>query len=130
MIGAFIVHEIKRKGESSSFVRLKPGVYGLRDASPQPLPPTPDAAFKQAAHRLRADIEAQVRAKILAASPGFLERVVVDLLIAMGYGGGDPKRGWVTGGTGDGGNDGTIPVLDGCFFAAEVRESRSRISQN
>ena len=105
---ATLVHEIKRKGEDSSFVRVKPGVYGLRDASPQPIQSTPETAFKQAADRLRADIEAQVRAKILAASSGFLERVVVDLLIAMGYGGGDPTRGWVTGGTGDGGIDGTI----------------------
>ena len=29
--------------------------------------------------------------------PAFLERVVVDLLIAMGYGGGDAARGRVTG---------------------------------
>lgn len=105
---ATLVHEIKRKGKSSTFVRVKPGVYGLRHASPEPLSPTPEAAFKQAANRLRADIEAQVRSKILAASPDFLERAVVDLLIAMGYGGGDPARGWVTGGTGDGGIDGTI----------------------
>ena len=105
---ATLGHEIKRKGESSTFVRVKPGVYGLRDASVPSLPITPETAFKKAANRLHADIEKQVRGKILAASPDFLERVVVDLLIAMGYGGGDPTRGWVTGGTGDGGIDGTI----------------------
>ncbi len=38
----------------------------------------------------------------------FLERVVVDLLIAMGYGGGDAAKGRVTGRSGDGGIDGTI----------------------
>lgn len=105
---AILSHEIKRKGERSTFVRPTSGTYGLRDASIPSPPPTPETAFKKAANRLRADIEDQVRAKILAASPDFLERVVVDLLIAMGYGGGDPTRGWVTGGTGDGGVDGTI----------------------
>ena len=35
----------------------------------------------------------------------FLERVVKDLLVAMGYGKGDPKMGQVTGGPGDGGID-------------------------
>ena len=38
----------------------------------------------------------------------FLERVVVDLLIAMGYGVGDAAKGRVTGRSGDGGIDGTI----------------------
>lgn len=38
----------------------------------------------------------------------FLERVVFDLLIAMGYGGGDAAMGRVTGRSGDGGIDGTI----------------------
>ena len=38
----------------------------------------------------------------------FLERVVVDLLIAMGYGGGDAAKGRVIGRSGDGGIDGTI----------------------
>ena len=38
----------------------------------------------------------------------FLEKVVVDLLIAMGYGGGDAERGHVTLKSGDGGIDGVI----------------------
>ena len=40
--------------------------------------------------------------------PAFLERVVVHLLIAMGYGDGDASMGQVTGRSGDGGIDGTI----------------------
>lgn len=70
--------------------------------------PTPEEAFLGAADELRADIEAQIRDKVLSESPGFLEKVVIDLLIAMGYGGGDSDRGTVTGGSGDGGIDGTI----------------------
>ena len=44
------------------------------------------------------------------AAPEFLERVVVDLLIAMGYGGGDKAMGCVTGRSGDGGIDGMVRV--------------------
>lgn len=69
---------------------------------------TPEEAFLRAAGELSADIEAQILEKVIAAAPEFLERVVVDLLIAMGYGGGDSERGEVTGGSGDGGIDGTI----------------------
>jgi len=46
--------------------------------------------------------------KLWTAPPVFLERLVVDLLIAMGYGGGDATMGRVTGRSGDRGIDGTI----------------------
>ena len=46
--------------------------------------------------------------RIQEADAAFLERVVVDLLIAMGYGGGNPAMGQATGRPGDGGIDGTI----------------------
>ena len=45
---------------------------------------------------------------IRAAPPDFLESVIIDLLTAMGYGGGDRTMGQVTGRSGDGGIDGTI----------------------
>ena len=41
-------------------------------------------------------------------SASFFEHVVIDLLIAMGYGGGRSEMVEVTGGTGDGGIDGII----------------------
>ena len=44
----------------------------------------------------------------LEAEPAFLERVVVDLLIAMGYGCGDTAIVRVTGRSGDGWIDGSI----------------------
>lgn len=46
--------------------------------------------------------------RVRRAAPVVLEQVVLDLLLSMGYGGGDADRGRVTGGTGDGGIDGTI----------------------
>ena len=58
--------------------------------------------------QLRGALEDDVLHRVRDAAPTFLERVVVDLLIAMGYGGGDATMGRVTGRSGDGGIDGTI----------------------
>ena len=69
---------------------------------------TPEEALDRAARQLRGALEADVLHRVRDAAPAFLERVVVDLLIAMGYGGGDAAMGQVTGRSGDGGIDGTI----------------------
>ena len=71
-------------------------------------PDTPEEVLEHAAGQLRIEVEAEVLKRILEAPAAFLERVVVDLLIAMGYGGGDSAMGHVTGRSGDGGIDGTI----------------------
>ena len=69
---------------------------------------TPEETLDRAAAELRTVLEAEVLARVRNAEPAFLERAVVDLLIAMGYGGGDAAMGRVTGRSGDGGIDGTI----------------------
>ena len=53
-------------------------------------------------------LESEVLDRVRGASPAFLEQVVVDLLLSMGYGGGNAAMGRVTGRAGDGGIDGTI----------------------
>ncbi len=68
----------------------------------------PEEALDQAVHQLRAALEKDLLQRLQEAPPEFLERAVVDLLIAMGYGGGNADRGRVTGRLGDGGIDGTI----------------------
>ncbi len=69
---------------------------------------TPEETLERAAEQLRSTLEADVLHRVSNEMPAFLERVVVDLLIAMGYGDGDAKMGRVTGPAGDGGIDGTI----------------------
>ena len=69
---------------------------------------TPEEALIRAASELRSALEAVVLDRVCSAESDFLEQVVVDLLIAMGYGRGDAKAGRVTGRSGDGGIDGTI----------------------
>ena len=70
---------------------------------------TPEESLDRAARQLRGALEADVLNRVRTAAPAFLEQVVIDLLIAMGYGGGgDVAMGRVTGRSGDGGIDGTI----------------------
>ena len=82
-----------------------------KDAAPrqnEDISDTPEEALDRAARQLSSALEADVLHRVRNAAPAFLERVVVDLLIAMGYGGGDATMGRVTGRSGDGGIDGTI----------------------
>lgn len=69
---------------------------------------TPEEALERAAKELRNELEVEVLERVRKAEPVFLERVVVDLLRAMGYGKGDTAMGQVTGRSGDGGIDGKI----------------------
>lgn len=69
---------------------------------------TPEETLDRAAGELRTMLEAEILERVRNAAPALLERVVVDLLIAMGYGGGNAAMGRVTGRSGDGGIDGTI----------------------
>jgi restriction system protein len=69
---------------------------------------TPEEALEQAHTQLRRTLESELLEAIKAASPSFFERLVVDLLLRMGYGGNRDEAGQVLGRTGDGGVDGII----------------------
>lgn len=69
---------------------------------------TPDEVMRQARDTLDADLGVELLARIRAAPPAFFERVVVQLLIAMGYGGSLARAGRALGRSGDGGVDGVI----------------------
>ncbi len=69
---------------------------------------TPEEALERAVGELRNELKAEVLERVRKAESAFLERVVVDLLRAMGYGKGDAAMGQVTGRSGDGGIDGKI----------------------
>ena len=57
--------------------------------------------------RLRADVAVQLLERLRNARPDFLEQSVLDVLVAMGYGGVE-QRARRIGGSGDGGADGVI----------------------
>ena len=48
---------------------------------------TPEEALDAAFHRLRMDLESDLLEQVKAASPSFFERLVVELLVQMAYGG-------------------------------------------
>lgn len=68
---------------------------------------TPEEALDSAYQSIRTSLALELLAKVKNGSPGFFERLVVELLLKMGYGksGG---TGTATGGTGDEGIDGII----------------------
>ncbi len=94
---------------------------------------TPEEALDYAAAQLHQSLEADLLDRVRAEPSAFLERVVVDLLIAMGYGGGDAARGQVTGRTGDGGIDGTIREdalgLDEVYLQAKKYAAGTTVSE-
>lgn len=58
--------------------------------------------------RIREELEIELLAKIKESSPAFFERLVVELLVTMGYGGSRKDAGQTIGRSGDGGIDGVI----------------------
>jgi restriction system protein len=69
---------------------------------------TPEELFSQAYQRLRGNLEMELLEQVKSASPTFFERLVIDLLVAMGYGGSRQDAGRAIGKSGDGGIDGII----------------------
>lgn len=69
------------------------------------------------------ELSSQLLEKILENTPDSFERLVVDLLIAIGYGGSKKEAGQAVGGTGDGGIDGIIKEdylgLDNIYIQAK-----------
>ncbi|MCW8193375.1 restriction endonuclease [Proteobacteria bacterium 005FR1] len=69
---------------------------------------TPDEQMELAATKLKQALAAQLLDTIKSNSPWFFEKLVVDLMLAMGYGGARAESGKATKATGDDGIDGTI----------------------
>jgi restriction system protein len=69
---------------------------------------TPSEALEAAYENLRDELADELLARLKKSSPSFFERVVVELLVKMGYGGSRADAGKAIGKTGDGGIDGII----------------------
>ena len=69
---------------------------------------TPEDALASAYKKLRATLESEILSSVKESSPFFFERLVVDLLVKMGYGGNRQDAGKALGKSGDGGIDGII----------------------
>lgn len=69
---------------------------------------TPEETFENAYLKIRTDVERAILQKILSNPPDFLERVIIDLVVKMGYGGNLKDAGEAIGRSGDEGIDGII----------------------
>ncbi len=69
---------------------------------------TPEETLQKSYESIRSDLAGQVVQRIGSNSPQFFERLVVDLMVAMGYGGSRADAGKSIGGSGDEGIDGII----------------------
>ncbi len=69
---------------------------------------TPSEALESAYENLRDELAAELLSRLKKISPAFFERVVVELLVKMGYGGSRADAGKAIGRSGDGGIDGII----------------------
>jgi restriction system protein len=73
-----------------------------------PTDATPEEALDVSYQRLRGELEADILDQVKTCSPSFFERLVVELLVKMGYGGSLLDAGQAVGRSGDGGIDGII----------------------
>lgn len=69
---------------------------------------TPEEILEESYQSLRDELAQELISRVMACSPRFFERLVVDLLVAMGYGGSRRDAGERIGQSGDGGVDGII----------------------
>lgn len=69
---------------------------------------TPEELLENAYLQVRRQIESELLGQIMESPPDFLERVVVDLVVRMGYGGSRKDAGEALGRSGDQGIDGII----------------------
>ena len=79
-----------------------------REEEPESPAETPEETLQKSYESIRSDLAGQIVERIVANSPQFFERLVIDLMVAMGYGGSRADAGKSVGGTGDEGIDGII----------------------
>jgi len=88
---------------------------------------SPEEQLEESYARLRDTVARDLLDRVKKCSPGFFERIVVDLLVAMGYGGSRKDAAEALGGRGDGGVDGRIKEdklgLDAVYVQAKRWDS-------
>lgn len=100
---------LKQFPEFADFHTAKPqttDIPAVLDIAPSDT--TPDEQLAEAHQALVQSLADELLAQVRAATPSFFEQVVVDLMIAMGYGGSRKEAGKATQLTNDGGIDGII----------------------
>jgi len=88
---------------------------------------TPEELLERAYQKLREDLAVDMLQRLKACSPSFFERLVVEVIVKMGYGGTRKDAGKAVGKSGDGGIDGIIKEdklgLDAIYIQAKRWEN-------
>lgn len=84
---------------------------------------TPSEALENAYENLRNELVDELLSKLKKSSPSFFERIVVDLLVKMGYGGSRADAGKAIGKSGDGGIDGIIKKTSSDWMLSTFRRN-------
>ena len=94
---------------------------------------TPQEQIDDAIATIESALAIEVLEAVLALSPARFETLVVDLLLAMGYGGGELERGLQTSLSGDGGIDGVINEdelgLDAVYIQAKRYTPENKVGR-
>jgi restriction system protein len=109
---AINVRLLKQYPEFLAFQQLKGTRSGEKTSTPRDSidisTATPSEALETAYENLRDELIDELLSKLKQSSPAFFERIVVELLVKMGYGGSRADAGKAIGRSGDGGIDGII----------------------
>lgn len=88
---------------------------------------TPEESLEGAYQKLRGDLASELLQRLKTCSPSFFERLVVEVIVKMGYGGTRKDAGKAVGRSGDGGIDGIIKEdklgLDAIYIQAKRWEN-------
>ncbi len=94
---------------------------------------TPDELLRSTVKQIETALKKELLDRILAAPPAFFERLIVALLLAMGYGGSREEAGKIVGRSGDGGIDGVIDQdalgLDRVYVQAKRYRAENAVSE-
>lgn len=101
----FLDFQLNRKDDNSAIPEVIPTVMSSGFEVKQQ---TPEELLELGYQTIRKSIEQEILTKLKSVSPSFFEKIVVELLVKMGYGGSIQDAGKAVGKSGDEGIDGVI----------------------
>ena len=128
------IHFLQQFPSFVEFRDTKPEVNATEAATVEPTPTkTPEEVMDDAYQEIRDNLAQELLAQVMKCSPAFFERMVVELLVKMGYGGSRSEAARAVGQTGDGGIDGIIDEdrlgLDTIYIQAKRWDGNSSVGR-
>lgn len=120
-----------RRRDIDNDVTIEPSVVVSKPQTLADEGETPDEIMRVAQEQIHSALRQDLIDRIMAAPPEFFERLIVSLLLAMGYGGATADAGKAIGRSGDDGVDGVIdqdPLgLDRVYIQAKRYQAESKV---